>query len=183
MTRSLKTKALIIAAAATAVFASAPAWACVPMPPNGASEIERARAVFVARVTGVERLPNRPCERRLRRAGIRDGMPGADSCQNFGKATLDSVLVAKGEELVQTPAQVDWNANPFCDVGWTPAVGDLVVVLIGDGVSQRPEAEVRAILQGEPDFQALIARATAPAAGTPAAGADVPTDPHADHNH
>jgi len=147
--------------AAATLFAAAPAWACMPMMPHGASEIERARAVFVARVTETERLPSAPCERDLRRAGIENGMPGSRSCEAYGKATLESISVAKGEELVETPVVVDWNSQPLCDVGWTPVVGDVVVVLIGDGVTQRPSAEVRAILQSTPEFEALIAQATA----------------------
>lgn len=147
--------------AAATLLAAAPAWACMPMMPHGASEIERARAVVVARVTETERLPSAPCELDLRRAGIQDGMPGSRSCEAFGKATLESISVAKGEELVETPVVVDWNSQPLCDVGWTPVVGDVVVVLIGDGVTQRPTAQVRAILQSTPEFEALIAQATA----------------------
>lgn len=115
----------------------------------------------MARVTETERLPTAPCERDLRRAGIENGMPGSRSCEAFGRATLESISVAKGEELVETPVAVDWNSQPLCDVGWTPVVGDVVVVLIGDGVTQRPSAEVRAILQSTPEFEALIAQATA----------------------
>lgn len=170
---------LTTAVTAAALFAAAPALACMPMPPNGAYEIEQARAVFVARVTATERLPSQPCRRDLRRAGIRDGMPGANSCENFGTATLESLTIAKGAELVESPVEVNWNAHQFCDVGWAPAVGDVVVVLIGDGVSQNNHAEVRAILQGEPEFRALIAAAIAPVAEAPAAEADV----HADHVH
>jgi hypothetical protein len=115
----------------------------------------------VARVTETERLPTAPCERDLRRAGIENGMPGSRSCEAFGRATLESISVAKGEELIETPVVVDWNSQPLCDVGWTPVVGDVVVILIGDGVIQRPSAEVRAILQSTPEFEALIAQATA----------------------
>ena len=121
----MKTFAPVAAAfAATSLFATS-ALACVPMPRDTAAEVAQARAVFVARVTAVEAGDAAACRADLARARIEPGMPGANACEAFGRATLEALHSVKGEVLV-----VNWNAHPVCYVGWTPTVGQTVLATV-----------------------------------------------------
>ena len=125
----MKTFAPVAAAfAATSLFATS-ALACVPMPRDTAAEIAQARAVFVGRVTAVEAGDAAACRADLARARIEPGMPGANACEAFGRATLEALHTVKGE-VPAAPLTVNWNAYPLCYVGWTPMVGQTVLATV-----------------------------------------------------
>ena len=118
----------IVALVAASLFATS-ALACVPMPRDTAAEIEQARAVFVGRVTAVEAGDAAACRAHLVRARIEPGMPGANACEAFGRATLEALHTVKGE-VPAAPLTVNWNAHPLCYVGWTPMVGQAVLATV-----------------------------------------------------
>lgn len=141
----------------TSLFATS-ALACVPMPRDTAAEVAQARAVFVGRVTAVEAGDAAACRAGLARARIEPGMPGANACEAFGRATLEALHTVKGQ-VPAAPLIVNWNAHPLCYVGWTPMVGQTVLAtvpadprFIGDGgnVAVDPQDQsdlmVRAVL-------------------------------------
>ena len=113
---------------AASLFATS-ALACVPMPRDTAAEIAQARAVFVGRVTAVEAGDAAACRAGLTRARIEPGMPGANACEAFGRATLEALHTVKGE-VPAAPLVVNWNAHPVCYVGWTPAIGQAVLATV-----------------------------------------------------
>ena len=130
----------IVALVAASLFATS-ALACVPMPRDTAAEIAQARAVFVGRVTAVQKIDADDCRVHLRRARIEPGMPGAEACEAFGLATLEQLHVVNGE-IPAGPLIAGWNAHPLCYVGWTPTVGQTVLAtlptdprLIGEGAT------------------------------------------------
>ena len=125
----MKTFAPVAAAlVATSLFATS-ALACVPMPRDTAAEIAQARAVFVGRVTAVEAGDAAACRSTLARARIEPGMPGANACEAFGRATLEALHTVKGE-VPAAPLIVNWNAHPLCYVGWTPTLGQTVLATV-----------------------------------------------------
>ena len=54
---------------AAAVFASVPAWACMPMPPNASATMEGSQTVLVGRVSVVDQSPPGPCIAEARARG------------------------------------------------------------------------------------------------------------------
>jgi len=118
-----------VAVGLAATFFATSALACVPMPRDTAAEVAEARAVFVGRVTAVEAGDVAACRADLARARIEPGMPGANACEAFGRATLEALHTVKGE-VPAAPLIVHWNAHPLCYVGWTPTVGQTVLATV-----------------------------------------------------
>jgi hypothetical protein len=156
------TRRLTTALTTAALCVAAPAWACLPPPPNASYETQMARAAFVGRVVSVEQTDPAACiaAARARAAGPPfQGDPGERGCEAFGFATLEPAWIIKGEDIVTGPFRVAWNRTPFCAVGWTPEVGALAVAMVPeDGTTLREGATavVEGIQQGDLLFQIIL---------------------------
>lgn len=156
------TRILTAAATAVALLGAAPAWACLPPPPNTSYDTAMARAAFVGRVVSVERTDPADClaAARARAAGPSfQGDPGERGCEAFGFATLEPAWIIKGEDVGTGPFRVAWNRTPFCTIGWTPEVGALAVALVPEDASTLRDgatATVDAVQQGDPLFRTIL---------------------------
>ena len=156
------TRLLTAAATAATLIGAAPAWACMPPPPNASYDTAMARAAFVGRVVSVERTDPTEClaAARARAAGPSfQGDPGERGCEAFGFATLEPAWIIKGEDVVTGPFRVTWNRTPFCKIGWTPEVGALAIALVPDDATTLRDgatATVDAVQQGDLLFQIII---------------------------
>lgn len=156
------TRLLTAAMTAVALMGAAPAWACIPPPPNASYETSVARAVFVGRVVAIEQTDPAACiaDARARSAGPPfQGDPGERGCEAFGFATLEPAWIIKGEDIVTGPFRVAWNRTPFCAVGWTPEIGALAVAMVPEDATILPEgttAAVEGIQQGDLLFKIII---------------------------
>ena len=155
------TRLLTAAVTAATLLGAAPAWACMPPPPNASYETSVARAVFVGRVVSIEQTPPEACiaAARARANDHLQGDPGERGCEAFGFATLEPAWIIKGEDIVTGPFRVAWNRTPFCAVGWTPEVGALAVAMVPEDPAALREgttAVVEGIQQGDLLFQIII---------------------------
>lgn len=157
------TRFLTTAVTAAALFASAPAWACMPPPPNVSRDVYEARAVFVGRVVGVE--PTDPAEclsaarARAASGAVMQGDPGERGCEVFGWATLEPVHFIKTDEAIRGPFRVAYNRTPFCAVGWVAEVGNLAIAMVPSDPERLREgatANVEGADQYEPLFRTIL---------------------------
>lgn len=154
-------RALTAVAAALGVVCAAPAWACIPPPPNASYDTQMARAVFVGRVVSVESSDPTEClaAARARADAYLPGDPGERGCEAFGFATLEPAWIIKGEDIVTGPFRVAWNQTAFCTVGWTAEVGGLAIAMVPEDASTLRDgttATVEGIHQGETLFSIIL---------------------------
>lgn len=152
---------LTTAVTAASLFASAPAWACMPMPVYASSVMNDAQTVLVGRVTVVDQTPPAQCiaAARARAREHFQGDPGESGCVNFGFATVEPVRLIKGETDGSAPFRVAYNSREFCAVGWAAEVGQLVLITIPNDRSTLREgttASLEGSLQHEPLFRTIL---------------------------
>ena len=153
---------LTTALTAAALFASAPALACMPMPVYASTTMGESRVVLVGRVTVVDQTPPADCiaAARARADQQYPGDPGEDGCVNFGFATVEPVRFIKGEaEEGAEPFRIAYNSREFCAVGWTAEVGQFVLITVPSDRSQLRQgttASLEGSLQHEPLFRTIL---------------------------
>ncbi|CAL1693055.1 hypothetical protein MMB232_03238 [Brevundimonas subvibrioides] len=154
---------LTTAVTAATLLGAAPAWACLPPPPNASYETAMARAAFVGRVVSVERSDPADClaaaRARVAAGAVMQGDPGERGCEAFGFATLEPAWIITGEDVVTGSFRIAWNKAPFCSIGWTPEVGALAVALVPDDASRLRDgttATVEPIQQGDALFRTIL---------------------------
>jgi hypothetical protein len=154
-------KMRILGLAAAGLALAAPAMACVSTTTNASNDTENAGAVFVGRVTSVERTDPAECIAAARnRASMNlPGDPGERACEAFGFATLEPAWIIKGEEVVRGTYRFSWNQLGFCSVGWTPEVGTLAIAMIPQDARTLREgvtATVEGAHQSDPLFRIIL---------------------------
>lgn len=152
---------LTTALTAAALFASAPAWACMPMPVYASSTMNDSQSVLVGRVTVVDQTPPAQCiaAAKARADRYMPGDPGESGCVNFGFATVEPVRFLKGEADGPEPFRIAYNSREFCAVGWAAEVGQLVLITVpGDRSTLREgtTASLEGSLQHEPLFRTIL---------------------------
>jgi len=156
------TRLLTAAVTAATLLGSAPAWACIPPPPNASYDTQVARAAFVGRVVSIEQTDPAACiaAARARAAGPPfQGDPGERGCEAFGFATLEPAWIIKGEDIVTGPFRVAWNRIEFCAVGWEPQIGALAIAMVPEDRTRLRDgttAIVEGVQQGDLLFQIIL---------------------------
>lgn len=153
---------LTTALTAAALFASAPAFACMPMPVYASSTMNDSQTVLVGRVTVVDQSPPEHCiaEARARASQQYPGDPGEAACVAFGFADVEPVRFLKGEaEPGPERFRIAYNSREFCAVGWSAEVGQLVLITVPHDPATLREgttASLEGSLQHEVLFRTIL---------------------------